>query len=98
MFAPPDRPLISVIVPVRNSLGCLRACLDSILARREQDYEVIVVDDASTDDTPRVALDMGTRLVQRDRRGGPAAARNDGANVARGEYLVFIDADVCVHE
>src|SRR5207247_323071 len=62
-----------------------------------KDYEVIVVDDASTDDTPGVAEQMGVHLLRRLDRGGPGAARNDGARVARGKYLFFLDADVCVH-
>jgi cellulose synthase/poly-beta-1,6-N-acetylglucosamine synthase-like glycosyltransferase len=58
---------------------------------------VIVVDDASTDETADVALELGARLLRLEQRGGPAGARNRGAEIARGEYLFFLDADVCAH-
>jgi hypothetical protein len=97
-----ERPLsLSVIVPARNaehvlphSLGALR---QSDLPREE--WELIVVDDASTDATVRVAAYYADRVVElpTTRNLGPAYARNRGCEVARGEVVVFIDADVCVH-
>jgi glycosyltransferase involved in cell wall biosynthesis len=89
--------VISVVVPVRNDPGHLRSCLESLAASRGADHEVIVVDDASTDDTPAVAAALGARVLRLDQRSGPAAARNRGAEAARGEHLLFVDADVCVH-
>jgi glycosyltransferase involved in cell wall biosynthesis len=89
--------VISVIVPVRNDPGHLRSCLESLAASRGAPHEVIVVDDASTDDSPAVAAALGARVLRLDRRAGPAAARNRGAEAARGEHLFFVDADVCVH-
>jgi glycosyltransferase involved in cell wall biosynthesis len=89
-------PVISVIVPVRNGGANLRLCLASLLDSDFSDYEVIVVDDASTDDTAETAVALGARVVRLPRQGGPANARNLGAEVGRGEYLLFIDADVCV--
>ena len=90
--------MISVVVPVRNDPGHLRACLESLGASRGAvDREVIVVDDASTDDSAAVAAALGARVLRLDRRAGPAAARNRGAEAARGEHLFFVDADVCVH-
>lgn len=97
MLAQLDCPIVSVIVPVRNSPGYLRSCLGRLQSTTYKDYEIIVVDDASTDDTPNVAEQMGVHLLRRLDRGGPSAARNDGARVARGKYLFFLDADVCVH-
>lgn len=93
----PPSPVISVIVPARNCPEHLRRCLASLKDSEFRDHEIIVVDDASTDETPTVAEQMCVRLVRRECCGGPAAARNDGAAAAQGEYLVFIDADVCVH-
>ena len=92
-----DRPVISVIVPVRNSPKELRLCLEHLSASTYASYEVIVVDDASTDESAEVAVELGARLLRLDQRHGPAQARNRGAEIARGEYLLFLDADVCVH-
>jgi hypothetical protein len=89
--------VISVIVPVRNDPGHLRSCLEALAASRGADHEVIVVDDASTDDSPGVAAALGARVLRLERRSGPAAARNRGAEAARGEHLFFVDADVVVH-
>jgi glycosyltransferase involved in cell wall biosynthesis len=91
------RPKISVIIPVRNDPGQLRACLERLRASRFTDFETIVVDDASDDSTPQVAAEMGVRLLRLERRSGPSSARNRGAENARGEYLFFLDADVCVY-
>src|SRR5262249_43903984 len=92
----PDPPLLSVIVPARNCPQQLRECLLSLRASRREECEVIVVDDASTDATPAVAAEFGAGCVRMESRSGPAAARNRGAEVARGCYLLFVDADVCV--
>jgi len=94
------QPALSVIVPahqaenvIARSLAALRA---SDLPR--ENWELIVVDDASTDTTAQVAGRYADRVLRiRGVAGGPAAARNRGAEAARGEVLVFVDADVCVH-
>jgi SAM-dependent methyltransferase/glycosyltransferase involved in cell wall biosynthesis len=91
-----DALAISTIVPARNCASQLQACLAALQATEGIDHEIIVVDDASTDDTSAVALRHGARVRRLDRQSGPATARNRGAAEARGEYLVFIDADVCV--
>jgi GT2 family glycosyltransferase len=95
--AEPYAPTVSVIIPVRNCPAELSSCLEGLRASLFKDYEIIVVDDASTDDTPEVATQNGIRLIRLQRQCGPAAARNQGAGVARGEYLLFLDADVCVY-
>jgi glycosyltransferase involved in cell wall biosynthesis len=87
---------VSVIVPVRNDAGHLRRCLEALRASEYRDFELIVVDDASTDETPRVAEELGARVVRMERNGGPGRARNRGAEEAQGEVVFFIDADVCV--
>ena len=90
-------PALSVVVPVRNDPDHLHACLESLRASAQCDHEVIVVDDASTDTTAEVAREWGGRVLRMETRSGPAAARNRGAEAARGTYLLFVDADVCVH-
>ncbi len=86
--------MISVIVPAYNAAryldGCLRALRDQDLPSSE--YEVIVVDDGSTDDTSAVAEAAGARVI-RIGHSGPAAARNAGLQAARGEIVLFTDAD-----
>jgi glycosyltransferase involved in cell wall biosynthesis len=90
-------PVISVVIPVRNNPDELRLCLNRLSASTFRLYEVIVVDDGSTDDTAQVAAELGALVVHRGECHGPAAARNRGAQFARGEILFFLDSDVCVY-
>jgi GT2 family glycosyltransferase len=88
------RPWISIIVPVYNNTRDLQECLSALVAPSDPRVEIIVVDDASTDDTPAVAARYGVRVLRLDRNSGPGAARNYGALYAQGEILLFVDADV----
>ena len=86
-------PLISVIIPCYNHAHFLGDAIASTLGQEGVECEVIVVDDGSTDDTPRVAASYpGVRYV-RQRNSGLSAARNTGLRAATGGYLVFLDAD-----
>ncbi|MFM7180237.1 MAG: glycosyltransferase family 2 protein [Verrucomicrobiales bacterium] len=87
--------MFSVIIPVHNSAATIGAVLDSVRAQSLSDYEVIVVDDASTDGSGELASahPLGCRVLERTQRSGPGVARNAGANLAHGEYLAFLDAD-----
>lgn len=87
---------VSIIVPVHNNPRDLRECLTALISQCGPDSEIIVVDDASTDETPSVAGRLGARLLRLSKNSGPAAARNHGAGHARGDILFFIDADVVV--
>jgi peptidoglycan/xylan/chitin deacetylase (PgdA/CDA1 family)/GT2 family glycosyltransferase len=86
-------PSVSVVIPAYNEENYLPSCLESI---GKQDYageyEVIVVDNASTDITAKIALDWGAQVVYESKR-SPACARQKGAEVATGEIIAFIDAD-----
>jgi glycosyltransferase involved in cell wall biosynthesis len=87
--------MISFIVPAYNEEHELADTLSAVRAAASgtaQPYEIIVVDDASTDATPEIALRAGAKVIAINRR-QIAAARNAGARVAQGEYLFFIDAD-----
>jgi GT2 family glycosyltransferase len=86
--------LVSVIVPVYNNSKDLHECLSALIASSCRDTEILVVDDASTDETPSVGLRMGVRVLRLAKNSGPAAARNCGAAHARGDVLFFVDADV----
>ncbi len=94
---PNDSPLISVVIPVRNAPHYLRQCVGHLASSTYDNMEIIVVDDASTDDTADVAEAIGTRVVRLESQTGPAGARNQGAAAARGDIVFFVDADVCVH-
>jgi glycosyltransferase involved in cell wall biosynthesis len=91
-----ELPALSVVVPVRNDPANLERCLAALETSDHPEFEVIVVDDASTDETPAAARRFGARLLHQKRRTGPAAARNRGAKAARHPFLFFLDADVAV--
>ena len=90
-------PTVSVVIPVRNGAKDLACCLESLQGSRADMLELIVVDDGSSDQFRAIAEAWGATFVQATGSGGPAAARNQGAALAKGELLVFFDADVCVH-
>ncbi len=87
-------PRISVIIPTHNRADVVGEALASVLAQDYRDFEVVVVDDGSTDDTAAVVQTFGepVRLVRRP-CGGPAAARNTGIRESRGEFVCFLDSD-----
>src|SRR5215470_4562642 len=91
-------PLISCIIPVFNGERYLREAVDSILQQGYRPLEIIVVDDGSRDGTAAVAASYGEQLTYlRQANAGPAAARNLGLSVARGEFIAFLDADDLWH-
>lgn len=90
---------ISVIVPAYNAADHLGQSLPALIAMRDSGdvLEVIVADDASTDDTHAVASSLGAQVIRNLQRGGPGAARNLAAHQARGDIIWFVDADVVAH-
>ncbi|MBR4604468.1 MAG: glycosyltransferase, partial [Kiritimatiellae bacterium] len=94
----PQSPDISVIIPICNSEYYLRECIDSVLLQEQfTSIELICVDDGSTDSSAAIveAYAAGDRRVKliRQANAGPGVARNAGLDVARGEYIFFLDAD-----
>ena len=101
----PDRqqrnvsPAVSVIMPVYNAAATLGRSLDSLRAQTMRDFEVVFVDDCSTDGSPAILEDFacssGIRcsIVRQPCNGGVAAARNAGLDAARGEFIAWLDAD-----
>ncbi len=89
------RPLVSVIVPALNEEKYLERCLRSIRDQTFEDFELIVCDNGSTDRTVEVARKYADRVIV-ERKKGRAHARNRGVKIARGEILMFLDADVMV--
>ncbi len=89
-------PLISIIIPVYNAAETLGRCLDAVNNSTHRDFECLVADDGSWDESPDIAAEKGARVVSIAGRHGPAYARNVAAESAQGEILLFIDADVCI--
>ena len=96
---------LSIIVPVYNVAPYLRKCVDSLLVQDISDYEIILVDDGSTDDSGAIADELvdafrlsplASRLllqVIHQSNAGLSAARNSGVSVAKGDYIMFVDSD-----
>jgi len=86
-------PLVSVVVPAYNSEPFLRETLDSVVGLDYEPFEVIVVDDGSTDESPAIAESYaGVRCIRQENH-GPSTARNVGVEAARGELIAFVDSD-----
>ncbi len=88
---------ISIIIPVYNGGKTIRRCLESVFTSTYPSYECVVVDDRSNDDTHQILQSFDARVIQLDGHSGAAYARNRGAEAARGDILLFIDADVTIY-
>lgn len=90
-------PAFSVIIPAYNAANTLRSTVESVLNQSFADFEVVIIDDGSGDDTVRVALTLAakdTRIrVVGQPNGGVSSARNFGAELASGRWLAFLDSD-----
>lgn len=89
--------MVSVIVPVYQAQDFLKKCIDSVLAQSYTDWELILVDDGSTDNSAQICEDYAQRdgrvRVMRQQNAGVSSARNAGISGAQGEFLVFLDSD-----
>jgi len=96
---PLSGPLVSVIMPVYNRAGWVARAVESVLAQTYRDFELLVIDDGSTDGTLRVLEGFGARLrLLEQAHAGMEAAHNLGLAHARGEFVAFIDSDDVWHE
>ncbi len=87
-------PLVSVIIPTYNRGWIVQKAIDSVLDQSFSDFELIVVDDGSTDNSKNILHAYGDKItVIAQQNKGVSAARNRGINVARGEYIAFLDSD-----
>lgn len=89
--------MISVIIPIYNVAQYLSQCMDSVLTQSYQDLEIILVDDGSTDECPKLcdeyeAKDSRVRVIHK-KNGGLSDARNEGMKMATGEWIYFVDSD-----
>ncbi len=89
-------PRLSIVIPSHNGAVTLSACLESLRQSTRAPYEIIVVDDASTDATAEIAARFQCRVVHLDENAGAARAKNRGAAEATGDILFFTDDDVLV--
>lgn len=94
--------LVSIIVPVYNAEQYISGCVDSILAQKFADFELILVNDGSTDGSLAICrsyLDKDSRVIVCNQpNGGASSARNHGIGVSKGDYICFVDADDFVNE
>ena len=89
-----QRGLVSVVIPNYNYAHFLREAIDSVLAQTYSDIEIIVVDDGSSDASSEVLESYGKRIrTVFQKNQGVSAARNNGAEISRGEFIAFLDAD-----
>lgn len=89
---------LSIIIPVYNSTQYLSECVNSLLNQSFKDFEILLVDDQSTDNSPDICRyfansDARVKFIQRAQNGGTSAARNTGLRAAKGKYVTFTDND-----
>ena len=89
--------MTSIIIPIYNAEPYLRRCIDSVLAQTVKDFEIILIDDGSTDRSITIAntyAKADTRIVLlQQNHAGQSAARNNGLRHAQGDFIAFVDAD-----
>ena len=89
-------PQVSVIIPTYNRAHLLSRAIKSVLNQTFQDFEIIIVDDASTDDTDKLVVsfhDSRVRYIQHEKNHGGGAVRNSAIKQAQGDYIAFLDSD-----
>jgi len=85
---------ISVVIPAYNAANNIKAAIDSCLQQSHQPHEIIVVDDASTDNTVEIAQQYEkVKVISLPQNSGPSAARNKGWDIATGDIIAFLDSD-----
>lgn len=91
-----DLPLVSIIIPTFNSARYITDAIESVFKQKYPNYEILVVDDGSTDDTAQIIRKFSDQIIYIYKpNGGPASARNLGIKRSNGEYIAFLDADDC---
>ena len=98
MTDPAANELLSIVIPAYNYATTLPRTVDSVVPQLADDCELIIIDDGSTDNTPKVIADLlqrypGKIITERKINGGLASVRNRGIEKARGDWLIFLDAD-----
>jgi len=88
-----DGPLVSIIIPAYNVANYIKESIQSVLVQTYRNFEIIVVNDGSTDQTSQILSDIDSIQLFNTPNRGAASARNFGISKARGEYIAFLDAD-----
>ena len=92
-----NNPLVSIIIPVYNVEKYLQQCVGSVLAQTYKHLEIVLIDDGSTDQSPRMCDEYAAQYeniyVFHKQNGGASTARNIGLENAKGEYIFFLDSD-----
>ena len=96
------QPMVSIIVPIYNAEQYLRRCVDSILNQEYTDYELLLVNDGSTDASGDICEEYGDQdprvIVIQKENTGVSDSRNRALDRARGKYLQFLDSDTGCHQ
>ena len=97
MEGAPIMPKLSIIIPVYNAEPYIKRCMDSVLCQTFSDFELIIVNDGSADDSARIADEYAGEdyriIVIHQGNQGVSSARNTGLEIAAGEYIAFVDSD-----
>ncbi|MBI5049876.1 MAG: glycosyltransferase family 2 protein [Nitrospirae bacterium] len=88
--------MLSIVIPTYNAERFMTNLLDSIFKSEFKDFEVVIVDDCSTDNTVKAAQKYPVRVIEQEKNEGPAKARNIGVEAAKGDIIFFLDSDVIV--
>lgn len=92
-----NKPKVSIIVPIYNAVDYLERCINSILTQEERNWELLLIDDGSKDNSYELCMRYAERdsriIVSKKNNGGVSSARNYGIKIAKGEWLLFVDAD-----
>jgi len=91
-----NKPTVSIIIPVYNDPKGLEKCLEAVTCSNFENFECLVVDDNSSDDTTSVAKQFPVKVIELCENNGPAHARNCGAKASSADILLFIDSDVLI--
>jgi Glycosyltransferases involved in cell wall biogenesis len=90
--------LVSAVIPVYNGKKTVGDCLESVFNSDYKNFEVIVVDDKSTDNSLEIISKFPCKVIKVNNNVGAAAARNRGAEASRGEVLFFLDSDIVIEK
>ena len=94
------KPLVSIVIPAYNAEKYIEKTLESVFNQIFTDYEIIVVDDGSTDNTPNILTKYGDKItyIRQRNSGGPSSPRNRGIEIAKAEYIALFDSDDLMFE